>query len=247
MAVFNGVTIKWIFTKMLKIMKEFGDIQRYLGYCFKDLKLLEKALRHSSLEPKFQHHHISERSFDRLEFLGDRVLNLFVAEILYKHFDTESEGDLAHRYTALVCYETCAEIAYKIGIDRFLEVANGTTFNDLRILCDALEAVLGAMYLDGGEVPCRRFVEQHWREKILCPVRPPEDSKSALQELAQARGKGLPIYTVEDKRGSEHAPTFVVSVKVDDYPVVRGTGQSKKAAEKMAAAKLLEIMHERTL
>lgn len=227
-------------------MRNLREFQQNLGYRFRTPRLLEEALRHSSMIHKDSSLCVSERSFDRLEFLGDRVLNLLIAEILYKQFEAESEGDLAHRYTALVCYETCSEIAYEIGIDRFLEVASGTTFTDLRILCDALEAVLGAMYLDGGEAPCRQFVEQHWKEKILRPVRPPEDAKSALQELAQAEGKDLPLYTIESKSGSEHAPTFTVSVRVKGYPTTHGVGQSKKAAEKAAATALLELIRHQT-
>lgn len=226
-------------------MKHLSEIQKSIGYTFQNLNLLQEALRHSSLIQKNPHHPLaqgSERSFDRLEFLGDRVLNLLIAETLYKQFENESEGDLAHRYTALVCYATCAEVAREVQIDRFLEVAAGTTFDDHRILCDALEAVLGAMYLDGGEAPCRRFVQAHWQEKILRPVRPPEDAKSALQELAQAEGKALPLYTVEGKSGTEHSPTFTVSVFVEGYPTIRRTGHSKKFAEKNAAAALLELI-----
>lgn len=222
-------------------MRDLNEFQQNIGYHFRDLFLLRKALRHSSVTRRVSRS-AARRSFDRLEFLGDRVLNLFVAEMLYKQFKTESEGDLAHRYTDLICYKTCSAVAYEVGLDRFLEVAAGTNFRELRILCDAVEAVLGAMYLDGGEAPCRKFVEQHWHEKILRPVRPPEDAKSTLQELVQAEGKPLPVYTIECKAGSEHTPVYTALVEVMGYPPAHGVGQSKKAAEKAAAVELLKIM-----
>lgn len=223
-------------------MKNFLNIQSKLDYSFKDIELLKAALRHSSLIKKDSRTFGSERSFDRLEFLGDRVLNLLVAELLYRHFIFESEGDLAHRYTALVCYETCAEVAKDISLDYFLEVAVGTTFDDLRILGDALEAILGAIYLDGGFQPCRRFVELHWKERVLKPSVPPQDPKSTLQEFAQSQGKDLPEYSVVDKSGSEHNPIYTVSVFVEGYPLVKGIGHSKKIAEKNAAENLLQII-----
>jgi ribonuclease-3 len=221
-------------------MKNFQQIQLNIGYSFKDVSLLVRALRHSSITKKIGNQ--VDRSFDRLEFLGDRVLNLIVAEFLYKHFDAESEGDLAHRYSALVCYETCADIAYKIQLDKYLEVAIGTSFEDLRILCDALEAIVGAMYLDGGYEPCRAFVEVEWRDLFFSSLAPPSDPKSVLQELVQSQGGKLPEYAVIGKVGTEHNPIFSVSVHVPGWVPVTGSGQSKKAAEKEAASKLLNLM-----
>ncbi|MDR1208505.1 MAG: ribonuclease III [Holosporales bacterium] len=221
-------------------MKNFQQIQLNIGYTFKDISLLARALQHSSITKKVGNK--VDRSFDRLEFLGDRVLNLVIAEFLYKHFDAESEGDLAHRYSALVCYETCADIAYKLQIDKYLEVAAGTSFEDLRILCDALEAIIGAIYLDGGYAPCQAFIEMEWRDLFFSSVAPPSDPKSVLQELIQSQGGALPEYTVVSKVGTEHSPTFTVSVYAPGWAPVIGAGQSKKAAEKEAASNLLKLI-----
>lgn len=215
-------------------------LQESMGYFFRDESLLKGALRHSSFPTKGG----SKHGFDRLEFLGDRVLNMLVARRLYESFLEESEGDLSHRYTALVCYETCAEVANEIDLGTYLEVAPGTTFEDFKILGDALEALLGAMFLDGGLEPCQVFVDRHWHDRLLAPVRPPQDAKSALQERVQALGKELPVYDVIDKRGSEHEPLFVVKVSVTGIGSAQGQGSSKKMAEKDAALHLLEQLGE---
>ncbi|MDR0631103.1 MAG: ribonuclease III [Holosporales bacterium] len=222
------------------VMKNIQALQLNLKYTFRDTSLLVRALRHSSVAPKVGNQ--VDRSFDRLEFLGDRVLNLIVAEFLYKHFDKESEGDLAHRYSALVCSQTCADVARRVKIDEYLDVATGTSFDDLRILCDALEAVVAAMYLDGGYEPCKTFVERNWRDLFFSSIEPPSDPKSVLQELIQSKGCPLPEYVVMNKAGSDHSPTFTVSVTVPGWAPVTGVGQSKKAAEKEAASKLLILM-----
>jgi ribonuclease-3 len=221
-------------------MRDLSQLQAELGYAFQNKKLIECALRHSSVMKKVGKS--VDRSFDRLEFLGDRVLNLAVAEFLYRKFDNESEGDLAHRYAALVCFETCADIARKVHIDKYLEVAAGTFFDDLRILCDALEAVIGAMYLDGGYEPCQMFIEKNWHDLFFSAVAPPTDPKSTLQELVQSRGGQLPEYVVLEKTGNDHNPMFTVSVHASGWPHVTGIGQSKKSAEKDAASKLLDLI-----
>ncbi|GHS94730.1 ribonuclease 3 [Alphaproteobacteria bacterium] len=225
------------------------SIQKELHYIFKNVSLLEEALRHSSLIParsscpkkqeKSKTQEKSERSFDRLEFLGDRVLNLCVAQYLYLQFPGESEGALSQRHSALVRFESCAKVAENIGLDRALEVATGTSFQDLRILCDALEALLGALYLDGGLAPCQAFIEKHWKNRTHVQA-PPQEPKNALQEWAQERWKTLPVYTVLAKGGSEHMPTYKVSVVVANGESAFGEGPSKKAAEKEAAANFLK-------
>lgn len=216
----------------------YWEFQETLGYFFRDEHLLQGALKHSSLLSKGHTGH----SFDRLEFLGDRVLNMLIARRLYESFLTESEGDLSHRYTALVCYETCVEIARQIGLDRYLEAAPGTIFADFKILGDAVEALLGAMFLDGGLEPCQVFVDAHWHERLLSPAHPPQDGKSALQERVQALGKPLPIYEVLGKSGTEHEPVYTVQVQVEGVPPAIGKGSSKKMAEKKAAEALLSVL-----
>ncbi|MDR1598162.1 MAG: ribonuclease III [Holosporales bacterium] len=211
-------------------------LEANIHYSFRDKELLYAALSHSSVIASA----LVIRSFDRLEFLGDRVLNLLVAECLYKKFPTESEGDLAHRYTVLVCFETCADVAKRMQLDEFLDVAGGTSVDD-RILGDALEAMIGAMYIDGGLAPCQQFVETNWMDLFL-QIAPPHDPKSTLQEIVQSKGYPLPTYTVLEKSGDDHAPTFTVAVDVETWPTTVGSGPSKKIAEKDAASKLLAQM-----
>ncbi|MDR3285055.1 MAG: ribonuclease III [Holosporales bacterium] len=214
------------------------DFQELLGYQFDDEEILELALVHSSVSSKSEEEQKC-RAFDRLEFLGDRVLNLIVAELLYKKFKKESEGALSHRYTSLVCFETCAAVAEKICLKEFLNTASKTNLDEMRILCDALEAILGAMYLDGGISPCKKFVKKHWNPYIEKEALPPNDPKSELQEIVQSRWKTLPIYEVVAKAGLDHMPIYKVSVEVDGIGKVIGSGNSKKEAEKEAAQKLL--------
>lgn len=230
-------------------MMNLLPLQKILQYFFNEPSLLEAALVHSSLiHQKVKEVEVPpempERSFDRLEFLGDRVLNLLVAELLYRHFPQESEGDLAKRFSALVCYETCADVAISIRLPGFLYVAVGTSFKDLRILCDALEAVLGAMYLDGGLAPCREFVKAHWIKRLQQEV-PPKESKTYLQECTQALGKPIPVYELREKSGSEHEPHYIVAVLVEGFPPVLGHGSSKKTAEKDAAGKFVKQFGEK--
>lgn len=225
-------------------MAELFDFQEILCYQFDDVEILESALIHSSISAKNVDGK-QYRDFDRLEFLGDRVLNLLVAELLYKKFSDESEGDLANRYTALVRFETCATIANEIKLQQFLKVASKTNFDDMRVLCDALEAVIGAMYLDGGINPCKKFVKKHWLKKLESEIKPPSDPKSELQEFVQSKWKTLPVYDVIEKTGLEHMPLYRVSVQVDGIGVAVGMGSSKKEAEKEAAQKLLSKIQSR--
>ncbi|MDR2464261.1 MAG: ribonuclease III [Holosporales bacterium] len=217
-------------------------IQENIGYKFRNKSLLIMALCHSSVAKKDRSTGFYERGFDRLEFLGDRVLNMSIAELLYTAFPTEDEGSLSKRYIALVCFETCARVAININLEEFLEVAKGTSLEELRILCDALEALLGAMYLDNGLHVCQEFVKNNWSQFLFQPIAPPQDPKSKLQELVQSKGYALPEYTVLKKDGQDHSPSYTVAVRVKGQPNIIGIGQSKKAAEKNAATKMLHIL-----
>lgn len=213
-------------------------LERHLLYQFQNRTLLEEALTHSSVP-----HGAAcgeRRSFDRLEFLGDRVLNLVVADLLYKQFPADSEGDLAKRFAALVCFETCADVALTIGIPEFFRVASVAVLSDQRVLCDAMEALLGAMYLDGGIGPCAKFIMTYWGDKVIHLNTPPKEAKTALQEAVQASGRALPEYVIIEKSGTEHAPSFTVEVRVSGFTPIAGQGSSHKSAEKDAAARFLK-------
>lgn len=220
---------------------ELDALQSLLGHRFTDLGLLEQALSHSSLAGAKRKSHL--RDFDRLEFLGDRVLGIFVADLLVTMFPTASEGELGQRFAALVCSPTLAIIAEDIGLGHFLRLAPSEMLGDGRfnpsVLADALEAVLGALYRDGGHDPAQRFVHAHFLERARAVATPPREPKTGLQEWAQARGLSLPTYRVVAREGPAHAPRFIVEVDAGSE-TARGEGAAKREAERAAASALLE-------
>lgn len=208
---------------------------RLIGYEWKDLSLLERALTLASGSKK--------AAYERLEFLGDRVLGLVVAEMLYNHFPNEPEGDLAKRHTMLVRAESAIVVAEKIGLEHYLNVAKSeqamVESNPEVYLCDVLEAVIGALYIDGGFEIARRFVTTQFYPLMLKDKTPPQDAKSHLQEWAQGNGFDIPLYEVISTAGPEHAPVFTMAVRVANLKPVCATGTSKKKAEQNAAATFL--------
>ena len=215
------------------------DLAAILGHRFHRRALLVESVTHASVAE-------AGISYERLEFLGDRVLGLAIADMLVHTFPAEAEGDLARRFTALVRAETCSRVAESIDLGRFLRLAPGGAAANGRehagILADAVEAVIAALYLDGGLTAAERFVEAHWRPLLRSMAGPPEDPKTALQEWAQGRGLPLPHYAVIDRQGPDHAPRFTVEVRVADKPALRAEGGSKRAAEQTAAAQLLQTL-----
>lgn len=216
-----------------------------LGHRFADPGLLEDAVTHpslSGLEPAAPGASPAT-AYERFEFLGDRVLGLVIAEWLLERFAEEKEGALAKRHAALVRREALCRVADAIALGRYLRLSpaesSGTGRSNPTILADACEAVIGALYLDGGLEPARRFIRGAWADAIDRTEPPPLDAKTALQEWAQGRGKPLPVYETVDRSGSAHAPVFRVRVTVAGEEPVLGTGTSKRAAEKDGARALL--------
>lgn len=207
-----------------------------LGHRFAEPQLLEEALTHSS--------HTGRRSYERLEFLGDRVLGLVVSEMLLKRFPDEAEGTLAIRFAALVSGESLASVAMDIDLGSHIAASPGEAEAGVRdnpsILADVCEAVIGALYLDGGLEAARDFIEPHWRALLEADPRPRQDPKTALQEWAQARGAALPAYREVARSGPPHAPVFTVEVAVEGKAPERGEGRSKRVAEREAAERLLK-------
>jgi len=211
-----------------------------LGYRFHDEALLRRALTHAGAD--------SERSNERLEFLGDRVLALVVSETLYRRYPNEDEGALTRRVHALVRWETCAKVGEEIGLwDQLVltrsEAAGGRARGP--IVGSACEAVIAALYLDGGMEAARGFIERQWEPMFADASADIRDAKTRLQEWAQARGKGdsaAPVYTLKEQAGPDHAPRFVVEARVRGFEPVMGEGGSKRQAEQDAAAKLLAIV-----
>lgn len=210
------------------------ELEKILGYKFKKQALLKQALTHSS------HASNVEDNYERLEFLGDRVLGLTIASLLYKIFPHEPEGSLSQRHTGLVCKETVAMVAKRLQLDRFMIVANEEIRDNENVLCDVCEAVIGSIYIDSDCVEAIKFVNEHWRELIDKNVAPPKDAKTTLQEKAHALGYGVPIYKQEGREGSEHEPIFFISVTLKGLAPEVGEGRNKKLAEQEAAAKMLK-------
>ncbi|MGH6828109.1 MAG: ribonuclease III [Rhizomicrobium sp.] len=217
-------------------MRDLAVLEEKLDHHFSDSTLLERALTHASAG--------SGLSNERLEFLGDRVLGLVVAETLHARHRDESEGSLTVRLHALVRAEACAKVAQAAGLADFIHVA-GPGFDNPRaraaILSDVCEAVIAALYLDGGMATARRFIAHYWSAMFedTGPVRDLRDAKTRLQEWAQGRGLAAPSYRETARSGPAHAPFFVVEVQLEGFNPERGEGGSKREAEQEAAAKLL--------
>ena len=231
------------------------DAVRLIGHEFARPELLGEALTHPSalaVPSKGRRRGkrgSSPRNYERLEFLGDRVLGLIVADLLWRRFADEPEGHLTRRLTQLVRREALARVAGEIGLERHLrlspsEAASGAARNP-GILADVVEAVIAAIYLDGGLGAAFAFVERRWAPLIAeMEVAPPRDPKTTLQEWAQGRGLGLPDYRVVQTSGPDHARHFTVAVLVTGQDEARATARSKRAAETSAAAVLLERLSD---
>lgn len=203
-----------------------------LNYKFKDKKLLELALTQSGAD--------AVNNNERLEFIGDRVLGLSVAALLYEMFADESEGELARRHASLVSTETLAEVAQKLGLDKRVRRGHMTAGRIKHILANAMEAVLGAIYIDGGWNAARDVVIEIWRDIAASVATAPKDAKTALQELVQKMESGaLPEYEYLDGHGASHSPTFTVRVTALGKSAM-ATGTSKKTASLAAAEELLK-------
>ena len=210
------------------------QLESILKYHFKNNGLLQKALTHGSINS-----HVSA-NYERLEFLGDRVLGVAVASLLYKLFPDEPEGNLSQRFVGLVCKETVAEVALQLQLDHFMKVLTEDLRHNENVLCDVCEAVIGAIYIDAGVDAAIDFVDHHWRELIDRNVAPPKDSKTKLQEISHHLGYGTPEYKIVSRMGSEHEPLFEAEVSLGNEKKARGKGKSKKIAEFAAAAVMLE-------
>jgi len=212
-----------------------------LGYTFTRTDLAEAALRHPSLPGKRVH---EGEHFERLEFLGDRVVGLCIAAILMEKFPREAEGPLTRRHTSLVRAGTLAAIAKETGLATQVQLATSDTAGE-NVLADALEAMFGAIYLDGGMPAVEPLVRQLWASRLEGEPIDQRDPKTRLQEWAQSKGPQLPQYEVLDQHGPSHAPVFKVRVSVQSGEQAEGEGTSKRAAEQAAALALLNKVEEK--
>lgn len=210
-----------------------------VGHNFANPSLLREALSHPSLDLKVS----GRRNYQRLEFLGDRVLGLLIAERLYRQDPDAVEGDLAVRFNAMVRRETVAEVAVASGLAPHIRLGKSERERGGRekpaILADVCEAVIGALYIDGGLEAARTFVERHWNERVAVSLKVEKDAKTRLQELIQARDRKAPKYKVLSREGPDHAPLFTVQVTVGESDSVEGQGGSRREAEQAAAEAML--------
>jgi ribonuclease III len=210
-------------------------IEHQLGHEPKNIRLFELAFTHSS---------VGNSNYERLEFLGDRVLGLVIASALYERYPNEPEGNLSKRYNALVDRETCAENGREIGIPGFIRLGkqareDGASQSE-NVVGDVVEALIGALYLDGGMEVAQRFILKLWEPDLATQRRAPQHPKSALQELAAAKRVKAPVYEVISRTGAHHAPKFTIRVSVPRLGEATAEGTTKQEAETAAAAALLE-------
>lgn len=219
---------------------KLAALEERLGYSFTDRSLLVRALTHGSAangagEP-------SVATYQRLEFLGDRVLGLVVADMLDQHFPHAPEGELSRRLAKLVSGATCARIGAEIGLAAHVRTGGsirpGSRATD-GVVADVCEAVIGAIYRESGLEGARPVIERFWRTRLETMRGPLRDAKTELQEWAHRHGFGTPTYTEADRSGPDHAPHFEVEVRLEGIESSRGRGRSKREAEHDAAAALL--------
>jgi ribonuclease III len=211
-----------------------------LGFTFSSPELLTLALTHSSLARSRAER---DQTNQRLEFLGDRVLGLVIAGMVYEAYPNEEEGAMARRHTALVRKETLARVAINLSLGESILMAPSEEESGGRknsaLLADACEAVIAALFLDGGLGTAETFIRRHWTPLMAEDLKPPKDAKTALQEYAQSKGMNLPKYREISREGPPHDPVFTIEVSIENEDVLTGTGNSKRHAEQKAAAALL--------
>ncbi len=215
---------------------QYSELYEILGYSFKDESLIREALTHPSLE--------GTPSYQRLEFIGDRVLGLAIAAWMFELHPNTDEGGLASRHTNLVRREACAKIAADLKLGDFIHMAKSSEDTGGRkretIIADVCESVIGAIYLEAGYLEAEKFIRKFWHEMAHNVKVAKRDAKTRLQELVQSRGKSTPVYTTIDKKGPDHQPTFTIAVSVQGEGEETAKGFSKRDAEQLAAEKILK-------
>ncbi|MBL0849430.1 MAG: ribonuclease III [Candidatus Liberibacter ctenarytainae] len=219
---------------------QYSDLEKQIGYSFSDKNLLEKALTHSSVS------RTPHENYERLEFLGDRILGLLVAELLLEYFDTAREGELSIRFNSLVSAETCCQVAKDLNLYSFVHVSYDLK-KDMNmnrwaagIQADVVESLIAALYLDGGLEHARSFVEKYWMSRAVENEKFRRDAKTELQEWAHAQFGLTPEYRMTSRSGPDHNPRFTVMVEIASIVPGIGTDYSKRAAEQVAATEVLK-------
>jgi ribonuclease-3 len=217
-----------------------AEIEARIGHKFADPSLLATAFTHVSALKSARSR---GDSYQRLEFLGDHVLGLVVSDMLYRAFPKADEGELSKRLADLVRRESCIDVAKTLGLLEGIKLGTVGAGAGARlrksVLGDICEAVIGAVYLDGGYAAAAEFVERNWTERMRKPMRPLRDAKTVLQEWAQGKGLPTPVYREVERTGPHHDPQFRVAVDLPGLTPAEGVGGSKRAAEKVAASVML--------
>ena len=198
--------------------------------------MIRVALTHSSAAAGY--------NYERLEFLGDRVLGLVIAELLYTRFPKEPEGDLAKRLAALVQGSFLAKISQELELGAYITLSDaeaqaGGAEND-NILADIFESLIGALYLDGGFEKCQKLIHELWADRLDVMKEPPQHPKTQVQEWTQAQGLGLPEYRIVAQSGPDHAPVFDIELRVEGFDPIVAQGKSRQNAEKEAAREFMK-------
>lgn len=213
-------------------------VQDRLDYRFSRPERLERALTHASTRG------VTGGNYERLEFLGDRVLGLCVAELLFDHFGKASEGELSVRLNQLVSAQACSEVADELKLHEFIrtgaDVKKLTGKRMANVRADVVESLIAAIYLDGGLEAAREFIHRHWKGRALAEDAARRDAKTELQEWAHQRFGVTPVYRVTGRDGPDHDPVFTVVVEIDGAKPAQGESRSKRAAEQDAATAILE-------
>ena len=227
--------------------KKLTQFEKHIGYIFKNKDLLIESLIHPSFIKDSKASKFSEFSnFERLEFLGDRVLGLAIASIIYKKFKNDNEGDLSKRLSYLVQKNFLHKISIELKINNILKF----TFKknekmNISILADSIESLIGAIYLDGGFLNAKKFINKIWGPYFDIKNQNIQDSKTKLQELSQQKLKKLPEYELIKKEGPSHSPLFTVSLKVLNLKKIKAVGTSIREAEKNTAKIALQLLNEK--
>jgi ribonuclease-3 len=213
-------------------------LETLIGHQFAEKERLDRALTHASARTQ------KGGNYERLEFLGDRVLGLCVAELLFRTFGVATEGELSVRLNQLVSADTCAEVADELGLHLFIrtgaDVKKLTGKRMMNVRADVVESLIAAVYLDGGLEVARRFILKYWEKRAARADGARRDAKTELQEWAHAKFAVTPVYRVEERTGPDHDPRFKVTVEVAGVQPETGVERSKRAAEQVAATKMLE-------
>ncbi|MCC3860662.1 ribonuclease III [Pseudemcibacter aquimaris] len=219
---------------------QYSELYEIIGYSFKNEELIREALTHPSLE--------GAKNYQRLEFVGDRVLGLAIAAWMFELYPDVDEGGLASRHTNLVRREACAKVGEEIGLGDFIHMAKSSEDTGGRkretIIADVSESIIGAIYLDANYQEAEKFIRKFWKDQAYNVKVAKRDAKTRLQELVQSKGKPTPNYVTVDKEGPDHQPVFTIALRVKGEEEEQAKGKSKREAEQNAAEAMLERLEK---